>query len=112
MQTRCNKLQEFKTQHHAADIDCIVSVIQANFYSTLCDLESEEFEIHEIAVVGAGIEGLFDDTSKLQVIIYKQAMSSTDAEGWKQEIDTLRMSCGKGISTNTITHQHYDQQHQ
>ncbi len=66
--TRPTKLQDFETQYHAASIDGVVSSIQTNFYSTLCDLEEEEFEMHQIAVVGAGIDGDFDDTSKLQVI--------------------------------------------
>lgn len=57
MQTKPNKLQEFETQYHTASVDGIVFGIQAHFYSTLCDLELEEFTMHEIAIVGAGKGG-------------------------------------------------------
>ncbi len=43
--------------------------------------------MHEVAAVGAGIGGGFEDTSELRVMNYRQAMESTDAEGWKREID-------------------------
>ncbi len=43
--------------------------------------------MHHIAVVGAGIGGCVDNTSKLQVMNYKQAMQSMDADGWKHKID-------------------------
>ncbi len=40
-----------------------------------------------MAAVGAGISGGFKYTSELQVMNNRQAMESTDAEGWKGEID-------------------------
>ncbi len=65
VQTRPTKLQDFKMQYHGANIDIVVSNIQTNFHPALCDLEVEEFEMHEDAVVGAGIGGGFEDTSEL-----------------------------------------------
>ncbi len=89
--TRPIKLQDFKTQYHAASVDGVILNIQANFYSTLCDLEEEEFEMHEVIAVGAGIGGGFEDTSELRVMNYQQAMQSMDVEGWKREILGLQL---------------------
>lgn len=56
---------------HAANIDCKAS---------LCDLKSDEFEMHGVAEVRADIRGGFNDTSKLCVRNYKQEMQKYYAE--------------------------------
>ncbi len=43
--------------------------------------------MYEVAAVGAGTGGGLDDTSKLLVMNYQQAMQNTDAKGWKHTIN-------------------------
>jgi Reverse transcriptase (RNA-dependent DNA polymerase) len=40
-------------------------------------------EIHEVACIGAGIGGGFDNTTELHVMKYDTAMKSADAKPWK-----------------------------
>ncbi len=40
----------------------------------------------EISLVGAGVGGGFDNTSKLEVMNYQEAMQSPNAADWKVEI--------------------------
>ncbi len=86
VRTRPSKLQGFERQYHAARIDGVISSIQTNIYSTRCDLEGKDLDMHEVGEFGAGIGGGFDNTSELQVMNYQQAYF-TDAEGRKCEIN-------------------------
>ena len=50
----------------------------ANYYSILDDAIEQEFAESEIAVVGAGLGGGFENTNELKVLNYKKAMASPD----------------------------------
>ena len=52
----------------------------ANYYSILEDATEQEFAESEIAVVGAGLGGGFENTNELKVLNYKKAMASLDKD--------------------------------
>ena len=54
-----------------------------NYYSILAEATDREFERGEIAMVGAGRWGGFENTQELKVLNYKQAMNMLDADKWK-----------------------------
>jgi hypothetical protein len=57
----------------------------------LTDAETKYYDCmrmcREIACVGAGIGGGFDNTTELHVMKYDIAMQSPDSEGWKQAVE-------------------------
>jgi len=61
-----------------------VSAAETNYFAALSELDNYEFEV---MAVGAGIGGGFGHTSELQVMNFKQAMKSQDAEAWKVEVE-------------------------
>ena len=52
---------------------------EKNYYSILED--------EEIACVGAGIGGGFENTSELKVMKYKEAMETDERENWKKSVE-------------------------
>ena len=51
-----------------------------NNYFILAEATDHEFQAGEIAVVGAGLGGGFENTQELKVVNYKQAMKQLDAD--------------------------------
>ena len=44
-------------------------------------------KLNEVAFVGAGIGGGFENTTELHVMKYKEAMASKDAKAWKRAVE-------------------------
>jgi hypothetical protein len=59
---------------------------QLNYLSSLHEIDNQELQAVELALVGAGIGTENLDTNKLRVLNYKQAMKSDDTSEWKKEI--------------------------
>ena len=65
-----------------------LTVAEQNYYATLAEATENEFDDNaEIACVGAGLGGGFENTNELHVIKYKEAMASDDKEKWQKAID-------------------------
>ncbi len=60
---------------------------QLNYLSQLQEMDNQELNAIELALVGAGIGTENLDTNKLRVLNYKQAMKSEDVSEWKKEIE-------------------------
>ena len=56
------------------------------FLESISDHSQYDAAAAELALVGAGIGGGYENTSELRVMNYKEAMSSKDAAGWKVEV--------------------------
>ena len=79
----------------------------ANYYSILEDATEQEFAESEIAVVGAGLGGGFENTNELKVLNYKKAMASPDKEKWlefiKEEFDRMtKYKVFRPVSKNRV----------
>jgi len=63
-----------------------IGAIAVSYEIGLTDAEKEYYQamerIGEVAFVGAGIGGGFENTAKLKVMKFKEAMKSKDAEAW------------------------------
>ena len=67
--------------------------IQQNYHAQLCELHDKETKNLKIAAAGDGLGGKFNQTSKLKIMKFKEAMSGPDSNTWKKEIknDCKRM---------------------
>ena len=63
----------------------------------------ETEENSEISLMGAGIGGGFDNTSKLKVMNYREAMQSPNAEDWKVEAKNEKLRFDKFKVVNLIS---------
>jgi hypothetical protein len=65
--------------------DYEISLIQAEimYYEAMKEFPEGEFAPGEMACVGAGLGGRFDNTKELHVMKYDQAMAGEDTEKWK-----------------------------
>jgi hypothetical protein len=72
-----------------ASVELPGMVTQLNYLSLLQEMDNQELQAVELALVDAGIGTENFDINKLRVLNYKQAMKSDDASEWKKEIIRL-----------------------
>jgi len=73
-----------------------LSSAKQNYYTAFMTASSNEYmpyevvniglKINELAAVGAGIGGVFSNTSELRVLKYKEAINGSDREDWLKAI--------------------------
>jgi hypothetical protein len=57
------------------------------YIQMLCQGRNYMKSCHEIACVGAGIGGGFENTTELHTMKYDEAMNSEEAEQWKKSVE-------------------------
>ena len=62
------------------------TAVKLRYLACMAELDNDEVAATENLLVGAGIGGGFSNTTELKVMKYKEAMSSEDAEAWKEEV--------------------------
>ncbi len=55
--------------------------------SDIALLAMHHMQSTEFANVGAGVGGRFENTNKLKVMNYKEAVNGPDSEHWKAEVE-------------------------
>ena len=68
---------------------------ELRYLACMAELDNDEVAATEILLVGPGIGGGFSKITELKVIKYKEAMSSEDADGWKEEVRKEKERCDK-----------------
>ena len=56
------------------------TAVKMNYYASLADLEKDELENCKVGLIGAGVGGGFNHTSKLHVMKYKETINEHDGE--------------------------------
>jgi hypothetical protein len=67
----------------AGDYEIGLSVAEIRYYDSMCSFPLGEFAPGELACVGAGLGGGFENTKELHVMKYKQAMATSDSKNWE-----------------------------
>ena len=62
------------------------SAADLRYLRSMTELDNEEVAAFELIQVGAGIGSGFENTNKLKVMNYKEAMKSKDAKEWTEEV--------------------------
>ena len=52
----------------------------------MAELDNDEVATIELSLIGAGIGGRYTNSAELEVMNYKEAMASKDAEAWTEEV--------------------------
>jgi hypothetical protein len=60
-----------------------LTALEINYNAILQQQAEEEFEPQEIACVGAGLGGGFENTTELHVMTYNEAMAGPDKLKWE-----------------------------
>ena len=59
---------------------------EQNYYAALKEAANNETDANEIACVGAGLGGGFQDTNELHVMKYKEAMKTSNKDDWEAAV--------------------------
>ena len=65
----------------------VATEVEATYLAKLKEIESFENATSELALVGAGVGGGFENTQELHVMKYDEAMAGPDADKWKQAVE-------------------------
>ena len=57
------------------------------YYALLAELDQERMEDCEVGLVGAGLGDIFNQTSELHVMKYKEAINGPNDEAWKEVVN-------------------------
>ena len=72
-------------EYSSARVEGELSRIHQYYYAQLWKLDEDETKNIEIAVVGTRLCGRFNQTSKLKVMKFKEAMNKPNSNKWKEE---------------------------
>jgi hypothetical protein len=91
--TRCGREVRRPQRLIEEELGGILTKAETNYYQVLADVNKAEFTEDdptniegEVACVGAGVGGGFENTNELHVMKYNEAMKTEDKKEWKQAI--------------------------
>jgi len=105
--TRAGQISRLPTRYRQEINDAALNILVGwNYYELIIE-EDEYDDKNELACMGAGLGGRFDNTTELHPMNYKTAMKTPDKEKWKRAVEEehdrmVKMNVWEGIQITDI----------